>query len=211
MPRPVVPIFWPPADCLAQLVELAMQRQNERGVLRDLQALRGDVDALRLQALDLVHQMPRIEHHAVADDAELARPHHAGRQQRQLVGDAVDDERMAGIVAALEAHDDVGALRKPVDDLALALVAPLGADHDHVCHGNPRVARSRDIATRAPLPPNATPVGRKPEARRRRHLAEVRRGASGTCPGGAHWRAADASRVRPARCRQCPPRRSGDR
>jgi hypothetical protein len=53
-------------------------------------------------------------------------------KQAQLVGLAVDDERMAGIVAALEAHDDVGALRQPVDDLALALVAPLGADHGDV-------------------------------------------------------------------------------
>ena len=41
---------------------------------------------------------------------QLARPHDAGGQQRQLVGGAVDDQRVAGIVAALEAHDDVGAL-----------------------------------------------------------------------------------------------------
>jgi hypothetical protein len=41
---------------------------------------------------------------------------------------------MAGIVAALEAHHDLGALAEPVDDLALALVAPLGADHCHVGH-----------------------------------------------------------------------------
>ena len=41
---------------------------------------------------------------------ELARPDDARRQQRQLVGLLADDERVAGIVAALEAHDDVGAL-----------------------------------------------------------------------------------------------------
>jgi hypothetical protein len=41
---------------------------------------------------------------------------------------------VAGVVAALEAHDNVGALRQPVDDLAFALVAPLGADHHHVRH-----------------------------------------------------------------------------
>ena len=61
-------------------------------------------------------------------------PHDAGRQQRELVGDAVDDQRVAGIVAALEAHDDIGALRQPVDDLALALIAPLGADHRDIRH-----------------------------------------------------------------------------
>ena len=53
-------------------------------------------------------------------------------QQRQLVGLVADDERVAGIVAALEAHDDVGAAGQPVDDLALALVAPLAADHGDV-------------------------------------------------------------------------------
>jgi len=41
---------------------------------------------------------------------------------------------MAGIVTALEAHDDVGLLRQPVDDLALPLVAPLGADDDNIGH-----------------------------------------------------------------------------
>ena len=76
----------------------------------------------------------RIEDDAVADDRQLALAHDAGRQQRQLVAHAVDDERVAGIVAALEAHDDVGALRQPVDDLALAFVAPLGADDDYVGH-----------------------------------------------------------------------------
>src|ERR1700719_4803431 len=41
---------------------------------------------------------------------------------------------MAGIVASLEADDDVGLLRQPIDDLAFAFVPPLGADHDNICH-----------------------------------------------------------------------------
>src|SRR5687767_15998625 len=41
---------------------------------------------------------------------------------------------MAGIVAALEAHDHVGALRQPIDDLALALVAPLRTDDRYIRH-----------------------------------------------------------------------------
>jgi hypothetical protein len=40
-------------------------------------------------------------------------------------------------VPALEAHDDVGAARQPVDDLALALIAPLGADHGNVGQAQP--------------------------------------------------------------------------
>jgi hypothetical protein len=34
----------------------------------------------------------------------------------------------------LEAHDDVGLFRQPVDDLAFPFVAPLGADDDNIGH-----------------------------------------------------------------------------
>src|SRR5579859_7159075 len=41
---------------------------------------------------------------------------------------------MAGIVSTLEAHHDIGPLAEPIDDLALALVAPLRADHGDIAH-----------------------------------------------------------------------------
>ena len=81
---------------------------------------------------DLGAERPGIEHDAIADHRQRA-AHDAGRKQRQFVGLVADDERMAGIVAALEAGDDVGAAGEPVDDLALALVAPLAADDGNVC------------------------------------------------------------------------------
>ena len=43
---------------------------------------------------------------------------------------------MARVVAALKPHDDIGALRQPIHDLAFALVAPLGTDHDNVRHSH---------------------------------------------------------------------------
>ena len=64
-------------------------------------------------------------------------------QQRELVGLVADDERVAGVVAALEAHDHVGAARQPVDDLALAFVAPLGADDGDVSHVVPSCCAAR--------------------------------------------------------------------
>ena len=82
-------------------------------------------------------QRLRIDHHAIADDGELAAAHHAGGQQRQFVDRAVDDQGVAGIMAALEADDDVGLLGEPVDDLALAFVAPLGPDHYNIRHRDP--------------------------------------------------------------------------
>ena len=119
---------------LAQRVELAVERQDQRGILGDAQIVAADVDAELLDLGDLLGERPGIDHHAVADHRELALAHDAGGQQRQLVGGAVDHERVAGIVAALEAHHDIGALRQPIDDLALALVAPLGADDHDIGH-----------------------------------------------------------------------------
>ena len=46
----------------------------------------------------------------------------------------VDHQRVPGVVPALEARDHVRPLAQPVDDLALALVAPLRADDHHVAH-----------------------------------------------------------------------------
>ena len=45
---------------------------------------------------------------------------------------AVGDQRVAGVVAALETHHCGDTIREQVDDLALALVTPLGADDDYV-------------------------------------------------------------------------------
>ena len=134
----------------AMRIELAVQRQDQADVFRDLQIVGRDGDALPRELADLVDEMMRIEHHAVADDRQLARPHDARRQQRELVDDAVDDERMAGIVPTLEAHDDIRLARQPIDDLALALVAPLRADDHHIRHC------VRSIPARARQAPNTT-------------------------------------------------------
>jgi hypothetical protein len=96
----------------AQRVELAMQRQDQRDVLGDAQIFGADGDALSPQP-----RPPRRGKAAGSNTtplpitASFRRPQHARRQQRELVGLAVDDQRMAGIVAALEAHDDVGLFR----------------------------------------------------------------------------------------------------
>ena len=78
-------------------------------------------------------QGPGIEHHAIADDGRRT-AHDPARQKRQFVDLVADDQSVAGIVAALKAHDHVGTARQPVDDLALAFVTPLGADDGHISH-----------------------------------------------------------------------------
>jgi hypothetical protein len=133
MPRPVVPIFWVEAASRAWSRSL-VQRQDQAGVVGQDQQLGRDDDALLGDLVDLGEQVPRVDDDAVADDGELAL-HDTRRQQGQLVDLAVDHQRVAGVVAALEAHDDIGPVAEPVDDLALAFIAPLGADDGHIGHG----------------------------------------------------------------------------
>src|SRR5574341_255880 len=47
---------------------------------------------------------------------------------------AVDHEGVAGVVAALVAHDDVRVLGEDVYDLPLSLVSPLRSDNNHGRH-----------------------------------------------------------------------------
>ena len=63
----------------AQLVEFAVQRQDQRRVLGNAQVLGGDHDLLRGQLVDFSEQRPWIDDDAIADDRELARAHDTGR------------------------------------------------------------------------------------------------------------------------------------
>ena len=116
-------------------VEFAVQRQDQRDVLGDLEVRRRHFDPLPAQLLDFLDEMIGIEDDAVADDRQFPGPNDAGWKQREFVGLAVDHQRMAGVVAALKPHHNVGADRQPVDDLAFSFVAPLGADNDNIGHG----------------------------------------------------------------------------
>jgi hypothetical protein len=143
----------------AREVERRVVRQDERAGFRDPQARRHR-HAGRLQLVHFLHQRLRREHHAVADVAV-----HAGAQDPR--GDEVqhrllagDDQRVAGVVPALEAHHALRAVGEPVDDLALALVAPLGADHYDVAraHGLARLRRSIENPVAGRARPKALPT-----------------------------------------------------
>ena len=68
------------AGILAQPVEVAVERQDQRAIVSDLQIFRGDRHPLPRQLCDLVTEMPRVEHDAIADDRHGA-AHDSGREQ----------------------------------------------------------------------------------------------------------------------------------
>src|SRR5690606_34385010 len=119
---------------LAQRVEIAVEREDERAIVRHREIGACHLDALTFQLLDFGLERPGIEHHAIADDGE--RPGDDARgHEADLVGLIAHHQRMPGIVPTLKAHHAVRPARQPVDDLAFAFIAPLGANHGYVCHG----------------------------------------------------------------------------
>ena len=130
------------AGILAQPVQIAVQRQDQRGIVGDAQIVPVDGDALSRELFDLAGQRIGIKHHAIANDGELAGADDAGRQKRELVGHAINHKGVASIVAALKAHHHIGLLGQPVHQLALALIAPLGTDHNNIGH---RISPMRKI------------------------------------------------------------------
>ncbi len=131
MPRDVVPIFRSPrraSDSRSRSrwygrMRCALSLTNEPAV---------DVDAGARELVDLREQRLRIHDDAVADDAGDAGMQDARRNQPQHELRAVDVDGVPGVVSALVARDDVETRREQVDDLALAFIAPLGAEHSEI-------------------------------------------------------------------------------
>src|SRR5690606_24576223 len=113
-------------------VQLAVVRHDQVGVAADLEL--GHVEALGDEVVELGEQHPRVHDHAVADHRGDVRVHHAAGDQVQLEDPVADDDRVAGVVAALVADHVVDLVGEQVGGLALALVPPLGADEDDARH-----------------------------------------------------------------------------
>ncbi len=146
---------------LARLVEGDVVRKDQRARRRELQP-RTHLDAGAFELADLLQQRRRRDDDAVADVDRDAGPQDSGGNEPQHGLLAADDERVARIVPALEAHDAVGVLGQPVDDLAFAFIAPLGADDDDV------LAHQEAPVSRATMPASCRRSSVKPVAGRAR-------------------------------------------
>ena len=127
MPRRVVPICSDPSRRSRRLVDRDVPRHDQVGVAGDDDDRR--VDPARRQLVELVEQHLRVDDAPGPDHRRLARDD-AARRLPDLERLAAGHDRVARIRPALIAADDVRFLREQVDDLALALVAPLRAHDD---------------------------------------------------------------------------------
>jgi hypothetical protein len=118
-------------------------------VAGELEAAR--VDAFAREHFELGEQHRRVDDHAVADDRDRGFVEDAARDELEGEHLAVDDDRVAGVVAALVAHDEGRLLGEVVGEATLALVTPLGADDHRAGHSKllaimSNAGRARDRA-----------------------------------------------------------------
>ena len=183
-----------PEPGLAGAVEQHVVGHDQVRVGGDAQV--ADVDPAAPQAVDLLQQHLRIEHHPVADHAGLLRVEDPRGDQVELELLAVADDRVTGVVAALEADDHRSVLGEQVGDLALALVAPLGADYHHSWHD--RVIMEGGLRRRGRMalrcrrrPPRSACRARTAAGGRRRSRPGARpsaaRSAARAPPGRGWW------------------------
>ena len=129
MPRPVVPIFFAAsrarssATWYGRISGQASEMMSRATTLRTPACSSSSISASSASG-ESTTPLPMKQSTVVAQDPR------GNQVQHRLL--AADHQRVAGVVAALEAHHALRAVGQPVDDLALALVAPLGADDDDV-------------------------------------------------------------------------------
>ena len=67
---------------------------------------------------------------AGANEIETSGVNEAGGENMKVVGDAIGDDRVAGVVTALAAGAQITGGAEDIDELAFAFIAPLSAKHD---------------------------------------------------------------------------------
>jgi hypothetical protein len=139
-----------------------------------------------LELVQLLDECAGIDRAAGAQDTLLPSEDARGHVP-QLVGRPVGHDRVAGVRAALVAAHEIGVLGEQVDDLALALVAPLRPDDDGRRHGRslppPPEASAKGRPPRAQSPPGFLAAGGRQRCQRR---AADRETVSPAAPGEAH-------------------------
>src|SRR3979490_954863 len=106
-----------------------MVRKNDLRAVRD-EKVAVHFHARSAQGSNFLEEGQRINHHAIADHAGALGPQNTAGHELQDKLFPVDDDGVSGIVAAGVASHHRKGLSEHVDNLALALIAPLRSDND---------------------------------------------------------------------------------
>ena len=111
------------------MMDYLMEVKDQMSAIGDLEPLLPSNQTLGLVLGQLLKEVGRVNDDAVADERDAVGPDDARRQQVEVVLLVAHDDGVSGVVAALTAGHDIGVLGQQIHQLALALVAPLGAQH----------------------------------------------------------------------------------
>src|SRR6202163_1286837 len=106
-----------------------MVRKNNLRAVRD-KKVAIYFHASSAQGSDFLQEGQRINHHAIANDADALGPQNAAGHELQDKLFPVDYDGVSGIVAAGVASHHRKGLSEHIDNLALTLIAPLRSDND---------------------------------------------------------------------------------
>ena len=109
-----------------------MVRRHEVRVRGNLQP--GGIRPARFQAINLIKERLEVNHHAIAQHRGGVFRKNPGGQELQLVFFTADHDGVPGVIAAVRLDYVVNFPAEDIGSLALAFVAPLGADNDDRCH-----------------------------------------------------------------------------
>ena len=112
-------------------IQGGVERQNQGTSFADAQA-RTHLHTGFFQPCNFFKQFGSRQNHAIADVALHPRTHDAAGYQVQSCFDTIDDQGVACIVAPLKSDHSLRAFGQPINQFAFALIAPLGADDDHI-------------------------------------------------------------------------------
>jgi hypothetical protein len=126
---------------LFEFVEQAVVGHRQVDAQPDAQAR--EVNALRSERVRLRHERPQVHHHPVGDHCRHMRVQDARRDEVELIGRAIDADRVPRVAAACVAHDIACVFGKQIDNFPFRFVAPLGADDDRNRHFASSVERGQ--------------------------------------------------------------------
>jgi hypothetical protein len=112
---------------LFQAIHQLMHIEDNMSPIRDVYPSLG-IQPMLLQRLQFLEEAGHMNDTATSNDIDASRVHKAAGENVKVVGDAVCDNRVPGIVTALGATAYLRFVGEDIGELALAFVAPLSAE-----------------------------------------------------------------------------------
>ena len=97
--------------------------------IRDVYPVLG-IEAVLVERLQFLEEAGNVDDAAAANDVDAAGVDKTGGEDVEVVGDAIGDDGVSGVVTTLGAAAQLRFVGEDVGELALAFVTPLGAEDD---------------------------------------------------------------------------------